>query len=212
MKQNNSEGAAMFKGWQKLVKQYSQPDVKISTWQIINSVGGLILCWILMYFSLSVSYWLTLLISIPAAGFVVRIFIIQHDCGHGSFFKSRKANDWVGFFCGVLTFTPYTFWRKTHAIHHKHHAELEERGIGDIWTMTVDEYHAAPRYKRIFYRVFRNPIFLFVLTPTLNFVVLRRFPIGVDRKWEKWRAGIRLLDQLCIARSIYRFWCLARVC
>jgi omega-6 fatty acid desaturase (delta-12 desaturase) len=139
--------------------------------------------WVLMYFSLNVGYWLTLLLSIPAAGFAVRIFIIQHDCGHGSFFKSRKANDSVGMACSLFTLTPYKFWRKSHAIHHAHHAELEERGIGDVWTLTVDEYLAAPRWKRIVYRVFRNPFFLFGIAPTVNFLILTRFPIGGEKEW-----------------------------
>jgi omega-6 fatty acid desaturase (delta-12 desaturase) len=169
--------------WRALVAQYQQPDVRISIWQIVNSFGGLFLCWILMYLSLSVSYWLTLLLAFPAAGFLVRIFIIQHDCGHASFFKSRRANDWVGVACSLLTLVPYKFWRKCHAVHHAHHAELEERGIGDVWTMTVREYLQAPWWKRAAYRVFRNPFFLFGIAPTVNFLILTRFPLGGEANW-----------------------------
>lgn len=174
--------ADMYKGWQKLMKQYQQPDVKISVWQIINSVGGLFICWVLMYFSLQVGYWLTLLLSIPAAGFVVRIFIIQHDCGHSSFFKSRKANDIVGMFCSLFTYTPYKYWRKSHAIHHATHADLEDRGTGDIWTLTIDEYYAMPTWRKAIYRVFRNPFFLFGFAPFFNFVVMQRFNYTSDWK------------------------------
>jgi omega-6 fatty acid desaturase (delta-12 desaturase) len=181
MKDTNA--AKKYTGWQKLVRQYQQPDIKKSSAQLINSIGGLLITWTLMYFSMRVGYWLTLLLSIPAAGFVIRIFIIQHDCGHGSFFKSRKANTWIGSICGVLTFTPYSAWRKSHAIHHAHHAELEERGIGDVWTLTVEEYNASPRSRRFFYRVFRNPLFLFVLTPAINFIILHRLPIKIDERW-----------------------------
>jgi omega-6 fatty acid desaturase (delta-12 desaturase) len=178
-----AEEAGAYEGWRQIVAKYQQPDVRKSTWQIVNSFGGLFLCWVLMYFSLSVGYWLTLLLAIPAAGFAVRIFIIQHDCGHGSFFKSRKANDSTGIVCSLFTLTPYRFWRKSHAIHHAHHAELEERGIGDVWTMTVEEYMDAPKWKRLVYRVFRNPLFLFGVAPAVNFLILTRFPIGGEKEW-----------------------------
>ncbi len=173
----------MFAGWQKLVRQYAQPDLRKGLWQVANSFGGLLLTFGLMYASLSVGYWLTLLLAAPAAGFLVRIFIIQHDCGHNSFFKSRTANNIVGTLCSFCTLVPYKFWRKTHAIHHAHHAELEERGIGDVWTMTVDEYLAAPWWKRAVYRVFRNPVFLFFLAPTVNFLIIQRFPAGAKKHW-----------------------------
>lgn len=172
-----------YSGWRALVAKYQQPDLRTALWQVSNSFGGLLLCWVLMYFSLNVGYWLTLLLAFPAAGFLVRIFIIQHDCGHGSFFKARRANDIVGAICGYLTLVPYKFWRKSHAIHHAHHAELEERGIGDVWTMTVEEYRQASRWKRLVYRVFRNPIFLFGIAPTLNFVVMQRLPWAAQENW-----------------------------
>ncbi|MEZ4682029.1 MAG: fatty acid desaturase, partial [Caldilineaceae bacterium] len=104
-------------------------------------------------------------------------------CGHGSFFKKRKANDSVGIVCSLFTMVPYAYWRKSHATHHAHHAELEERGIGDIWTMTVDEYWEADLWKRIVYRAFRNPFFLFVIAPTINFVILSRMTIGTPDSW-----------------------------
>lgn len=178
-----AEDSAAYEGWRQIVAKYQQPDARKSIWQIVNSFGGLFLMWVLMYFSLNVGYWLTLLLSIPAAGFAVRIFIIQHDCGHGSFFKSRKANDSTGIVCSLFTLTPYRFWRKSHAIHHAHHAELEERGIGDVWTMTVEEYMEAPKWKRLVYRVFRNPFFLFGIAPAVNFLVLTRFPVGGEKEW-----------------------------
>jgi len=170
-------------GWRALVADYQQPDMRISSWQLFNSFGGLFLCWVLMYFSLGIGYWLTLLLAIPAAGFLVRIFIIQHDCGHGSFFKGRHANDTVGTICSIFTLVPYKFWRKSHAVHHAHHAQLEERGIGDIWTMTVTEYQQAPWWQRVTYRVFRNPFFLFGVAPTINFVLLTRLPFGGEASW-----------------------------
>src|SRR5688572_14557820 len=119
-------------GWRTLVAHYQQPDLRASLWQLMNSFGGLLLCWVCMYLSLAIGYGLTLLLAVLAAGFVARIFIIQHDCGQGSFFKARRANDTVGMVCGILTLIPYKFWRKCHAVHHAHHAQLEERGIGDV--------------------------------------------------------------------------------
>lgn len=172
-----------YEGWQALIKKYQQPDTKKAVWQVINSYGGLFLGWILMYLSLSVGYWLTLLLALPTAGFVVRIFIIQHDCGHGSFLKSRRVNDTLGMICGAFTFTSYRLWRHQHAVHHAHHAELEERGTGDVWTMTVDEYFAASGWVRMAYRVMRNPFFLFGLAPTANFILLQRWPLGYKKGW-----------------------------
>ena len=134
---NKIQSSAAFMGWQTVVARYQQPDLVKSMWQVVNSFRGFLLCWLLVYVSLRVGYWLTLLLGRPTAGFLVRIFIIQHDCGHGSFFKARRANDIKGIISGILTMVPYRYWRKSHATHHAHHAELEERGIGDIWTMTV---------------------------------------------------------------------------
>ena len=205
-------GSAEYTGWKSIVAKYQTPDVGISVWQIVNSFGGLIICWVLMYFSLNVSYLLTLLLAIPAAGFVVRIFIIQHDCGHGSFFKSRRANDIVGTACGVITLVAYKYWRKQHAIHHAHHAELEERGIGDVWTMTVDEYMAAPWWKRAAYRVFRNPFFLFGFAPALNYLVLERFPIAAKPEWHNgekasvWWNDLAILTLVVLMSWWIGFW------
>ncbi len=188
-----------YAGWRAVVAKYQQPDMRKSIWQIVNSFGGLFLMWVLMYYSLNVGYWLTLLLSIPAAGFAVRIFIIQHDCGHGSFFKSRKANDAIGVACSLFTLTPYKFWRKSHAIHHAHHAELEERGIGDVWTLTVEEYLAAPWWKRIAYRIFRNPLFLFGIAPAVNFLILTRFPVGGEREWRNGERESVMYTNLALA-------------
>jgi len=178
MNAKSQSSSNAYNGWQKIVAQYAQPDVRISIWQIINSVGGFFLGLTVMYFSLiHIGYWLALLFSIPTAGLLVRIFIIQHDCGHGSTFKSKRANDIIGTVCGTLTLTPYKYWRKSHAIHHAHHAQLEERGTGDIWTLTIDEYFASSKIKRIAYRAFRHPLFLFVVAPPFNFLIMWRFAI-----------------------------------
>ncbi|MFC2090930.1 fatty acid desaturase [Bacteroidota bacterium] len=160
--------------WVQIVRKYTTPDPRKSTWQIINSLGPYIILWYLMYLSLEISYLLTLGLSFIAAGFLVRIFIIFHDCGHGSFFKSRKTNKIVGTFLGSLVFTPYDRWHKDHAIHHSNVGNLDERGIGDVMTLTVDEYDALPGLKKLYYRLYRNPIILFGFAPIILFVIWYR--------------------------------------
>ena len=123
-----------------------------------------------------VSLWLTIPPAMLAGAFLVRLFIIFHDCGHGSFFNSRRANDIVGFITGALTFTPYEHWRWQHAIHHGTAGHLDKRGTGDIWTMTVQEYLEASRWRRFGYRLTRNPLVLFVLAPLYLFLIGHRFP------------------------------------
>jgi omega-6 fatty acid desaturase (delta-12 desaturase) len=176
--------------WGPLVAKYQRPSSKRSIWQVANTFIPFFLLWYLMYLSLNLSYWLTLLLAVPAAGLLVRIFIIQHDCGHGSFFKSRKANDLLGSISGVLTLTPYFYWRKSHAIHHASAGNLENRGVGDIYTMTVDEYRQQSRWGRLKYRVYRHPLFLFVIAPTFLFVILYRFYHPDSKSWKKERASV----------------------
>jgi omega-6 fatty acid desaturase (delta-12 desaturase) len=132
-----------------------------------------------MWATLDLGYWFCLLLAVPAAGFLVRLFMIQHDCGHGAFFHHRLANDWVGRVISVLTLTPYDFWRRTHAIHHASSGNLDRRGIGDIDTLTVQEYLALSRCGRLRYRLYRHPIVMFGLGPAYLFILRHRLPIGV---------------------------------
>jgi omega-6 fatty acid desaturase (delta-12 desaturase) len=130
---------------------------------------------------------------------MVRIFIIQHDCGHGSFFKSRKANNYLGSICGVLTLTPYYYWRKTHAIHHATTGNLTERGLSDIYTMTVKEYLQQPLWRRIAYRLYRHPLIMFVFTPSFLFLVLYRFYHPNSKSWKRERASVLETDLAILA-------------
>jgi omega-6 fatty acid desaturase (delta-12 desaturase) len=140
-----------------------------------------------MWLSLAVGYWLCLLLAVPAAGFLVRLFMIQHDCGHGAFFRHRLANDWLGRVIGVLTLTPYGYWRRTHAIHHATSGKLERRGIGDVETLTVREYLALSRLQRLRYRLYRNPAVMFGLGPAYLFFLQYRLPWGLMRGgWRPW--------------------------
>ena len=126
--------------WREVIAKYQRPSTPRALWQIINTLVPYVGLWCLMYWLKEVSLWLTIPLAVVAGGLLVRVFIIFHDCGHGSYFKSRWANDIVGFIAGVLTFTPYYHWRWEHAIHHGTSGDLDRRGIGDIWTMTVQEY------------------------------------------------------------------------
>ena len=167
--------------------QYRTPDSAKAIMQIATTALPFVALSVGMYFSLDVSYWLTLLLAIPAAGFALRFFIIQHDCGHGSFFASKRANDITGRLVSLFTITPYAYWRRLHALHHASSSNLDRRGFGDIDTLTVDEYRALPRLKRIGYRIYRNPLFLLVIGGPLHFLLLQRFPTTLKRPaWEMW--------------------------
>lgn len=161
--------------WKDIVTRYQKSDVRKSIFQIITSVGAYILFFYLMYRSIEVSYWLTLLLAFPTAGFAMRMFIIFHDAGHGSFFKSKRANDWIGRITGVMLLTPYHYWRHSHAIHHATSGDLDRRGTGDVWTLTLEEYNKLPRWQKVGYRIYRNPFIIFVIGPFIDFVVLQRF-------------------------------------
>ena len=162
--------------WRKIVVRFQAPSTWRAVWQLANTLIPYAGLWYLMYLSLSISYWLLVPLVILAGLFVVRIFIIFHDCGHRSYVKSPLANDTIGFITGLLTLTPYYHWRWEHAIHHSHSGDLDHRGTGDIWTMTVQEYLESGRWKRFAYRLARNPIVLFGIAPLYMFVIHQRFP------------------------------------
>jgi omega-6 fatty acid desaturase (delta-12 desaturase) len=176
--------------WQARLAPYRRPDDRRSTRQLAVTALLFAAAWALMYWSLGVGYWLTLLLAVPAAFMLVRLFIIQHDCGHGSFFASQKLANRVGAVLGVLTMTPYQYWRKTHALHHSTSGNLEHRGFGDIDTWTVDEYVRRTPWQRFKYRVYRHPAVLFVVGAVLHFFVLHRLPQIVPRAWRRERRSI----------------------
>ena len=169
--------------WIEVVKKYNTPDIRKSIWQLINSFIPYGIIWYLMYLSLGISYWITLGLSVFAAAFLVRLFIIFHDCGHGSFFRSKKLNRIVGTVIGTLVFTPYERWHSSHAVHHATVGNLDKRGVGDVWTLTVEEYKKLPKWKRLVYRIYRNPVVLFLIGPFFLFVLSFRFTKkGMNRK------------------------------
>lgn len=174
MKTTSTNQPTDSKSWMQIVQQYNQPVAWRSWWQVINSVIPYVGLWVLMVYSLSISYWLTLLLSVFAAGFLVRIFIIFHDCGHGSFFKSPLLSRIVGIPLGILVFTPYHKWHHDHLIHHQTVGNLDKRGTGDVKTLTVEEYLQLSKAKRLLYRVYRHPIVLLLIGPFLLFTLFFR--------------------------------------
>lgn len=164
--------------WNRELKDYAKPSVVRSSWQIANTLLPYIGVNYLMYLGIKfeVFYPLVMLLAIPAGLLMVRLFILFHDCTHLSFFKSKRANSLWGHFFGILTFTPYYTWQHEHNIHHGTVGNLDRRGAGDVWTMTVEEYLNSGKLKRFIYHLYRNPIFLFVIAPFFLFGVLNRFP------------------------------------
>src|SRR5215218_4886530 len=158
------------------VSAYARPHLGRALLDLATSVVPYLALSALMYFALDVSYLLTLALAIPAAGFLVRTYIVFHDCGHGSFMRSRRGNKWVGTICGLLVFTPFESWRHDHAVHHATAGDLERRGVGDVKTLTVDEYRNLPWKGRMQYRLFRNPLVMFGLGPLYAMVLSPRWP------------------------------------
>lgn len=172
--------------WVKILSAYRESSVARSTFELAVTLGPFLFLWVLAWWALDVSYWLTLAISVVNAGFLLRMFAIQHDCGHGSFFKNKAVCDWLGRAIGVLTLTPYDVWRRTHAIHHGSSGNLGRRGLGDINTLTVDEYRARKPFDRLKYRLYRHPIVLFGLAPGYLFYLEYRLPLGLTAHAKYW--------------------------
>ncbi len=167
--------------------------IRRSLIQLAVTLGLFFTSFALAYLSLQVSYLLTLLLTIPTGIFLVRLFIIQHDCGHGAFFNSMTANDWLGRFLSLFTVTPYEFWKRAHAIHHASCSNLERRGTGDISTLTVKEYQALSLPARIKYRLYRNPVVLFIIGVPIHFAIFQRLPFGQPLPFGKiWKSILGL--------------------
>ena len=173
--------------WSRKLADYKRPVLARSIFELVLTASALATLWALgwaaMYFGL---WWLALLLTVPAAVFLVRLFMIQHDCGHGSFFEAKAANDWVGRSISLLTLTPYDYWRRTHAMHHATSGNLDRRGLGVIEMLTVDEYLALPPLKRLGYRLYRNPAVMFGIGPTFVFFLQQRVPVGMMKDWRTW--------------------------
>ncbi len=187
---SNAEAPANFptaRDWRQALTTYHAPSHRRSVLEIVVTLVPFVLLWIAMWWTMQWSYWLSIPICVLASGFLVRLFMIQHDCGHSAFFRQRQANDWTGRAISILTLTPYDDWRRSHATHHATSGNLDRRGIGDITTLTVTEYLALPLLGRIRYRLYRNPIVMFVIGPAYLFLIQHRFPAtSTMRDWRAW--------------------------
>lgn len=195
--------------WRGIVRKYQTPSRRKSAWQLINTLGPYMALWVLMYFSVGISYWLVIPLAVLAAGFHVRTFIIFHDCTHGSFFKSPRANEIAGFLTGVIVFTSYHHWRWEHSVHHASAGNLDRRGMGDVWTLTVQEYLQSSRARRFAYRLARNPLVLFIIAPLVLFLILERIPSSKAGKKDKRGLHLTNLAVLLVACGlgyVFGFW------
>jgi omega-6 fatty acid desaturase (delta-12 desaturase) len=165
--------------WVRILAAYRDPNTSRSFFELGVTVAGFVALWVAAWYAVQVSWLLALAIGVVNGGFLVRLFAIQHDCGHGSFFNNRHLSDWAGRILGVVTLTPYDVWRRTHALHHSHAGNLDRRGIGDVTTLTLDEYNALPPLRRFMYRLYRHPLVMFGLGPTYLFFIQNRVPLGL---------------------------------
>lgn len=191
-----------------LLAPFAHADNKKAIWQLINTIVPYLLLWVFMLWSLKFSYWLTLAIALIAGLFLVRIFILFHDCGHNSLFSSLKANRITGFFLGLIVFTPSEHWWRSHAIHHATSGNLDKRGIGDVLTLTVDEYQRKNWIGRLGYRLFRHPLVMFLLGPPFMFLIKNRIPVSKLGKREvrfQWWHNIALVVVIAVISILIGF-------
>jgi len=173
--------------WVRVLAKYREPNAARSTFELAVSAIPFIGLWVAACYVAQYSYIGALAISVVNGLFLVRLFCIQHDCGHGSFYDNRKVSDWVGRVLGVVTCTPYDVWRRTHSIHHSHAGDLAHRGIGDVMTLTIEEYHQRTWFGRLLYRAYRHPIVMFGIGPTYLFLLQHRLPLScMDQGRKYW--------------------------
>ena len=204
----DARAEAQDRAWTKVLARYREPSRLRSLFELTVTAVPFALLWALALAAVTYQHYWGLVLTVPAAGFLLRLFVIQHDCGHGAFFPSRLANDWLGRMLGVLTLTPYGYWRRTHATHHATSGNLDQRGIGDVSTLTVDEYVALPWPRRFAYRLYRHPAFMFGIASTFLFAVQYRVPVGLMRAgFQPWLSTLG--TTLAIARCSWppEAWC-----
>lgn len=193
--------------WVQLLAKYREPDEGRSLFELAVTLVPLVALFALGWWALSVSLWLAAALAVVNAGFLVRTFAIQHDCGHASFFRNRQVSDWIGRALGVLTLTPYDVWRRSHSIHHASHGNLDKRGIGDVMTLTVREYYALSPLRRLGYRLYRHPLVLFGLGPAYLFLLQNRLPVGfMGAGWRYWTSAMGTNLVLAAGLGLMIWW------
>ncbi|MEL7461756.1 MAG: fatty acid desaturase [Pseudomonadota bacterium] len=192
--------------WVKLLSKYREPSALRSWLELAATLGPFLFLWGLAWWSLSVSPWLTLAISVFNAAFVLRLFAILHDCGHGAFFTNRTVGDWLGRAIGVVTLTPYDVWRRSHSMHHSTSGNLGRRGMGDVHTLTVVEFGALTPLNRLKYRLYRNPFVLFGLGPAYLFFLQNRLPIGLMASTRFWISAMSTNAAILVVLSLILYF------
>lgn len=207
----NEEIKESLKSWKKIVAKYQKPDTKKAIFQMLTSFLPYLVLWTLMYFSLNWSIFITIGLGLLNAFFLVRIFIIQHDCGHQSFFNSQKVNNVVGYICSFFSFMPYKYWAKVHNFHHGHAGQIEVWDIGDIPTLTVKQYQNKGFWGKLGYRIWRLPVITFVVAPVYYLLVSNRLPTSRIKKlkkagWSQLRNNIAIAAVYILLAVLLGWW------
>lgn len=203
---SQTANAKRARDWISVLARYREPNALRSSFELAVTVLPFVILWTLAWYSLSISPWLTLAISMFNAAFLLRLFAIQHDCGHNAFFANRSLSDWLGRIIGVLTLTPYDVWRRSHSIHHSSSGNLGRRGIGDVHTLTLEEYRGLTPYRRLLYRLYRHPIVLFGLGPGYLFFLQNRLPLGFTNKAKYWVSAMSTNAAIIAALALIFFF------
>ncbi|MBI2301262.1 MAG: fatty acid desaturase [Armatimonadetes bacterium] len=192
--------------WGALVRPYQQPNPRLACSQLLTTFVPMLAFIAVALVGVRAGCWWALLASLPAGCLVIRAFIIQHDCGHGSFLSQAHWNDRVGLTCSLFTFTPYVAWRHDHAVHHATAGSLQRRGTGDIRTLTVAEYAGGSRAQRAWYRVYRHPLALFLIGPFLHFVFAQRWPYAVPAEEQRERRSVHITNLMLLLAFVVLSW------
>ena len=204
-RQSSNQQSSNQQSWKSLLAPFARADARIARFQLVSTLFLWLANCLAIVWSLGVSPWLAAALSCVQGGLFIRLFVLHHDCGHGSFFPTKRWNDRVGRVLGFLTFTPYRYWRRTHAIHHATSGNLDRREFGDITTLTVDEYLGLPWWRRAFYRIYRNPLVLVLVGPAFQFLIKHRIPFDAPLSWRAEWAGV-LLQNVLLAGAIAWLW------
>lgn len=200
--ENPTNRTNVARDWVKVLSIYREPNILRSSFELVVTVGAFVLLWALAWYVMSISAVLTFVISLCNAAFLLRLFAIQHDCGHSAFLKNRVMSDWLGRLLGVVTLTPYDVWRRSHAMHHSSSGNLGQRGMGDVHTLTVLEYQGKTPIKRLLYRLYRHPLVLFGLGPGYLFFLQNRLPLGLTGQAKYWVSSMGTNAVIFLALSV----------